>query len=367
MAPKNRPFKRNLTGLDKAVKQSNKTADKLLRRNRECLIPCLAGEEHDKMNNCHIISEGYLNLIADRKGQILGWPTSARSINRLAVNAIKSGQFMDFPNYPPVSMSKNHKDCKYTFACHYHDNKVFKSIDNVTTFDVYDIESHLNLGLRAIVAYSAWYQGHKLYAQDDFNKDTEIRQNLKKYPQGQPLVEKVREFAESSTDTERWLEPVITSTTSNWQSVYANSELSSVISSVTTAYPALRFAGAGICNRNGHHIAVTILPKSQGGCIIVATAISRHKFLRGIIQWDCRSAVRREADAIKRLLEKEPPAQWLAQLLSQHWAFLYLSPDDYNNDDIITREGRQLVEQTAADKFRHHWALGMQTIGAKTC
>ena len=74
-------------------------AKKLLRSNTECLIPEDAVVRHNCMNNCHIVGEKFLELIATKtrlkqlkghKGQIYCWPTSARSITGLVVDELKA-------------------------------------------------------------------------------------------------------------------------------------------------------------------------------------------------------------------------------------------------------------------------------------
>ena len=104
MIPRNQPGNPALRGIESGLNRVDSIAKKLLRSNTECLIPEDAVVRHNCMNNCHIVGEKFLELIATKKslqqlkvpkGQIYCWPTSARSITRLVVDALRA-----YPNNP---------------------------------------------------------------------------------------------------------------------------------------------------------------------------------------------------------------------------------------------------------------------------
>ena len=327
----------------------DKIADLLQKSNHECLIPCLAGEAHDPMNNCHVIGAKFLERLANN-GKVFSWPVSVRAMGHIAIDLLKAREwqlnppYFDIKKYPPVLLSKTNKDFKYTFACQYHDNKVFGLADNASGFNPHDAKTQFELALRSIVAHNAFYQGHKRYAEQDFDNDFTIRQNLAKHPELRPIAEMARDFGATQTTAGNQLEREIT----RWETAYKESDMSRIMSFATTASPKLRLAGTSIQRRKGHHIIVSILPDNQQGCAIIATAIAHPNLLPWISRRKCQSAVRQEAEAIKGLIETPQPAYWLAQLATQ-WIFLYVSPADYAE---LPEGDRTKVEESVAQKYR---------------
>lgn len=354
MITRNSSFQPNRKEFGPALKRLDRLADQLQSKNQECLIPCRsAGDQHNAMNNCHVIAEGYLDRIGNDKKQVYCWPASARTLSRLVWNEILAGQLQPYPpyilipKYPPTPRAKNHKDIKYTFACKNHDNTVFRSIDTVAHFNADDPETQLLLALRAVSAYTAFYQGHQRYVQHDFGKDPDLRRILAEYPQTQPLAELVRRFGNSRTKVWQRLEQMMR----DWQTAYTDHDTERVASCVTKAHLKLRIAGTGIHRRMGRQVAVTILPDENYKCTIIATTLSHRTPVRKLTGWIPRSVAHAEANNVKERLQNTEPAKWLAWLVTQ-WEFLYASPCDYDNDGIISAEGRNFVEQSAASKMR---------------
>ena len=331
-------------------KEWNKVANRLQKSNPECLIPCLAGETHNQMNKCHVIGEKFLGRIANSRGQVYSWPTSVRAIGNIAIDLLKAGGWQldpppfDIKKYPPFLLSKGHKDFKYTFACKCHDKKAFALADEPSGFDPHDAKTQFELALRSIVAHTAFYRGHKRYAEQDFDNDLTIRQNLDKYPELRPIAEMAQDFGATQATAGGQLEREI----ARWQTAYKESDMSRIVSFATTASPKLRLAGTSIQKRNGHHIIVSIIPDNQQACAIIATALARHNLLPQITQRGCKSAVRKEAEAIKGMIETPQPAHWLAHLATQ-WIFLYVSPADYAE---LPEGDRTKIEESVAQKYR---------------
>ena len=331
-------------------KEWNKTANQLQKSNQECLIPCLPGEDHNRMNNCHVIGKKFLERIANSRGEVYSWPISVRAMGNIAIDLLKAGAWQlnpppfDIKKYPPVPLSKKNKDLKYTFACKCHDNKAFALADEPSGFDPHDAKTQFKLALRSTVAHTAFYQGHKRYAEQDFDNDLTIRQNLDKYPELRSIAEMAQDFGATQATAGGQLEREI----ARWQTAYKESDMSRIVSFATTASPKLRLAGTSIQKRDGHHIIISIIPDSQHSCAIIATALARHNLLPQITRRGCKAAVRKEAEAIKDLIENPQPAHWLAQLATQ-WVFLYVSPKDY---DELPEGDRTKIEESVAQKYR---------------
>ena len=351
MIPNHRRSQPDMNELNPAIKHLDKTADWLLKRNNECFVPCASGEVHNGMNNCHIIAEGFLGIIADARGEILCWPSSVRSLVREAIKGIPSGQALrnfprlDIPEYQPVAKNKKHKDVKYTFACRRHDNNAFKSIDTVAHFNPYDVATQLNLGLRTVAAYTAFYRAHKLYASKDFWDNPRTRNILAKYSAARLLAKPIQEFADTTHKEADCLEREL----KRWQTAYSDCDLTAVVASVKAANPTIKLAGTSIKSRNGRHIAVTILPTIHGESTIITTLLATHSpFLDTADELRTQKTVQDEAAYMKDLLEQRRPGAYLAELVSQ-FEFLYICKNDYN-DANITEQERQAVARSAAKR-----------------
>jgi hypothetical protein len=137
MIRQNRSRRGGKSTIESALKSIDRTANQLLRSNDVCLIPESEAIGYDWMNNCHVIAEPRLGLIANERGEALCWPTSTWSIGRLAQRAISQGHFEANPPsiiielYEAVPRSKTHRDSKFTFASHNHDDRVFEPVDRL--------------------------------------------------------------------------------------------------------------------------------------------------------------------------------------------------------------------------------------------
>ena len=66
---------------------------------------------------------------------------------------------------PPLKRHINH--WKYTVACCYHDNLVYKKIDDPGKFDLDDPETRFLLSLRSVTSHMAFVNGHETWAMSD--------------------------------------------------------------------------------------------------------------------------------------------------------------------------------------------------------
>ena len=260
MIRQNRGRQGGRSAIGNALKNIDRTADELLRSNRECLIPESESISHDRMNNCHVIAEGFLRLISNGRGEVLCWPTSTRSIGRAAQRAIDQGRFETDPltifieEYQPVLRSKNHKDCKFTFACHNHDDRVLKPADSVHDFDPYDSETQFKLGLRTMAAYTAWYRSHKRWSQEEFKKDPYAQKVLADYPLLHSACDAVSEWGAREITAGRKLEKEL----KRWQNAYQQLAWHRVTSVIREVKPNLQLAATGIPSPHGYPVAMTV-------------------------------------------------------------------------------------------------------------
>ena len=337
--------------IESALKNIDRAADQLLRSNNVCLIPESEAIEHDRMNNCHVIAEPRLDLIANERGEVLCWPTSTRSIGRVAQKAISQRHFKTNPpaitieQYEPVPRSKNHKDCKFTFACHNHDDRVFKPSDSVKRFNSKDSETLFKLGLRTTAAYTAWYRGHKMWSQHDFKEDRYLRKVLSDYPSLQSACDAISEWGTQETSAGRNLEKEMV----RWQTAYQESAWHRATSEIREIKPLLRLAATGIPGQQDCPVVMTILPTANGDCLFVATVLEDETRAPWLTQRRRRTAAQQVAQKWAKSLTELRPVEWLPKL-AQQCEFLYVSPQDYKNDEIITSHERSEIEQAIAKK-----------------
>ena len=362
----NRPWWLNQDKLEPTRKRLLKIDDHIRNHKRECLIPCKAGEKHDDPNNCHVINQHRLGLIADTNGKILFWPSSIQSISQLAFKEATASElrakrlfpdstYLNLQQYPPIIGSKKPRkkrddNCTQKFACKYHDNSAFILSDQpVTKFDPYDAKTQFQLGLRSVAAHIDLYRIHRRYARHDFRRDPDMRQIKREYPiMARRIIAELQKLEQSQPLIARQIELEM----SYWRKAYIESDLSKVVSHVTTARPALRLAGTAIHRPNGYSVVITILPSDQQQCTIIATALERPSLP------ECDSAVYQEASEIKEILENKQPSHGLEKLAGDFWwEFLYASPADYHG---LPEENRIRVDESFAKKFRE-WPENLPT------
>ena len=326
--------------------------------NNECLIPQIKGEQpHDDMRNCHIISEGYLKKIkktVKKQHKILAWHISASTISRLLLTKVNSGQVQSLSDlyikkYSPILMGTNDQRVKYTYACGYHDNKVFDAIDKVKNFNPNNPETQFILSFRTILAYAVLLKAHKQLAQNEFKKDCYTDQILMKYPQLQPSSANiVYKLNEQLTNINKQYENLL----QDWQKAYIDGYADKATSCSTTAHTKLRIAGTGITTNGRHRITITILPSEQNyNCTIIATTLEPSETTKWPKEFELLSKVHKETERVKDTIQNQKPSEWLKSLINQGWEFMYISPDDYFNNNIITEQERNSLEHLKAQKI----------------
>ncbi len=322
--------------------------------NRACKIPAMPGEppETNIMSNCHIISESFLRIIA-RKGIVYEWPGDPTVVANSALKEIKAGKMVALPR--DVSKASQFKDrgtgighCVWRFACHYHDNRIFKSIDS-TDIDLTSQRVRFLLGLRTIAATSTWLESYRDLFANIFPRRRRTKEIIRHYPQAQSMAPVLQEavrglkmpIAKLSKELEAWQDIYLTQPQGEYP----------IMTCHRTTTTTFGTAGAGIHTSRGQNaILVTMLPRKQNGqerslCDIVVTCLRPSFWLKRLfLRW----RIYREARRIERLLNKSPVVG--IPILATELAFFYVSPDDYDDDTVVTQGQRQEIDSRIAKK-----------------
>ena len=324
--------------------------------NRECKVPSLSGEppETNVMSNCHIIGEGFLKRIA-QSGHIYEWLYDPTVVGNSALKEIKTGNVTNLPwdiaKVIPIRDKGTSIDkCTWRFACHYHDNKVFKQIDNPDTTIASQTAQFL-LGFRAIAATTSWTESYLHFADKIFLNRARTKEIFRNNPQAQSAIPHLKKYVSLlQVEVSRLVKEL-----GRWQDLYNAQPVEDypVMNCWRTAKPTIRSAGAGVSAWSGRSaIVATILPRRQGGeastlCDVLVTCL-RPKFwlARLYLRWRISQTARR----IERLLSKDPVTN--IPILVNELAFFYLAPDDFDNDSIIGNQQRQQVHARIASERR---------------
>ena len=196
-----------------------------------------------------------------------------------------------------------------------------------------------------MAAYTAWYRGHKRWSQEDFKKDPHIRKVLVDYPFLHSACDAVSEWGARELNAGRQLEKELR----RWQNAYQQSAWHRVTSVILEVKPNLQLAATGIPSADGCPVALTVLPKTTGRCLLIATILEDATRVPWLTQTRRRKAARQAAAQWAEKLEEPKPSTWLPTL-AQLCEFLYVSPHDYYNDEIITGEERTEIERAMSRK-----------------
>ena len=309
---------------------------------RVCKIPALLGEppETNRMRRGHIIGEKFLERIWDKR-EVYAWPYSIKHMGHSAVAEMDSDNF----TLPPLGQKINSNECTIKFACHKHDNEVFKLIDT-GNINLTDTKVQFLLGFRAIASFATWIEGHVRLASDTLPDRPRTQEILQKYPQSNTLLLDAQTTITNpkfKQHTEKIFEELV-----EWQALYENQQGEyPIITCHQTATPNIRTAGAGVIEIElGYTLIVTILPRAQTGgekplCDIIVT--SRKPKL-----WSEKAYLQLRARAtttkIAKLLESEaikaiPPFATASP-------FFYFSPKDY--ETLTSAEQKQEIDDKIA-------------------
>lgn len=313
-----------------------------IKKSKYCLIPCKPGKSHDKkVIDGHIINRHRLHHIANSDGEVYHYHMDLMRFMHTAATEVKAKEEEAIktktdPKYIPIPPSRPKKidieSCTEQFTCEYHDNEAFKLADKPgNDLDLCDTQTQFQLGLRSIVAHTALYYSYRkgniirqIKESKNHNKLV-IMRTISRLKRLEISQNRVAKLAKIEFDL--------------WIKAYTESDTSAIVSSVREICPALRIAGAGVKQRDGHSIAVTLLPQEQGKCTVIATAIGKPKL-----------PVDTEANETANLLSQEKPAKIIETLVADSgWVFLYVSPDDYSQ---IPEDEQAKLEERIAENYQ---------------
>ena len=307
----------------------------------------LSGEptELHAMNNCHIIGEAFLKRIAQKNHiyKLLHDPTV---VGNSALKEIKAGNVTRLPwdmtKVVPIKKRGTSIDqCTWRFACHYHDNQVFKDIDRPDT-DINSRTAQFLLAFRAIAAATSWAESYLHFTDKVFLRRARTKKMLRNNPDAQSAIPQLKQHVGLlAIGVSKLAEEL-----SRWQDLYSAHSRGHfpIMSCRRMARPTIRSAGAGVPAWSGRSASVaTILPSQQnvgvdGRCDIVVTCV-RPKFWlsRLYLRWRINETARR----IERLLGGDPVTN--IPILATELAFFYAAPDDFDDDSIIDKQQRQAI------------------------
>ena len=347
------------------------TIDREMRlRNEECHIPAVPvlppeKNQHDQMNHCHVIGSKFLGLI--RKGSnLLTWQLSPHHVGYLAVQELER-QFedeirleafkkkfergvwnADFSSIIPdvTRFSPNRardEDCKYTVACHQHDNSLWKTIDTLR-INLNDRETQFLLGYRSVLSSFAWFGGAKLWAKLDLIKDGEVRGTLRKYPVLKPLLSQAQELARRRTNTDDAVEVEL----SKWTEAYQALAWDRVFTTVHETECRVPMAGTGFWRGHwGKPTIGTIVPSSSvlkdGRHVVLVSQITP---TIPLVKAMYEKSLERNGGALARGLSDGNLCETLIEL--SDWQFLYFRKKEYETE--ITESDRNELERTIASR-----------------
>ena len=96
-------------------------------------------------------------------------------------------------------------------------------------------------------------------------------------------------------------------------------------------------------------MAVAILPNSRGTSFIIATTLLDDA-ASPLLPNQQSNVTQEVVNEWEQRFENQPPEQWLPDL-SQLCEFLYVSPDDYHNESVISESARHAIETEIAGKI----------------
>lgn len=317
--------------------------------NGPCLIPSLPDDkfvEMNKMSGCHVIGERYLELIATNQRQVCTWNMNAHQMGNNAIfsewDVANSGFTPKFEPFKPEKTSINSYLCKSKFACHHHDNKVFDAIDAPKTFDGQDPEHQFRLGLRAIAGTVANAEGVIAYGRALMDKLWNTPGTPKTYRS--PALEKLdKTIQENGTTVE-----MVRAELREWQQIYMNRAERQIISCHMLARASVRVAISAVVYLETFPVVCTVLPRASEGpednlCDVILAIRNR--------QSKVHRSLKDAALKVKDLLESGPVTGLTGLVRDLSMApthFLFVSPEDYYNNDIISADDRFQIEREIA-------------------
>lgn len=325
-----------------------------------CMIPTLDSDgfqEAGEMSKCHVIGRQFLEIIASN-GRILAWPFNGRQISHAILPAtwsITDTIRPDLQSLPPESIGVNSYPCTSRFACHDHDDRVFKQIDTPATFDPQLEDHQFRLAFRGVAGAAAIAEGALTYITAKKKEQTPRRVRRQRSGTTVNLLKTLDQSLCMSQSRAEILRDELRA----WQSMYVGNNERSILSLYTNCTTKIRLAISSVVHvPEGLPVIASVLPRNSGEsednlCDIILT--SRKSHLIGAGETGPHGNFQEQAvrlrdlsDQLVEVLGKEPtdsiPA--LVENLSLNpTSFFFVSPNDYES---ISEEGRAHIENEMA-------------------
>ena len=326
-----------------------------------CMIPGVDSDEFretGEMSNCHVIGRQFLELIA-RYGRILAWPFNGRQISHAILPAVWNVTNTILPevaSLQPEPIGVNSYPCISRFACHGHDDTVFKQIDSPATF-VRQLEEHqFLLAFWSIAGATAITEGALTYITDEIRR--QMPRRVRRQRSG-VTINHLRILEHSMSISQERAE-ILRGELKAWQSMYVADSQRSILSWHTTAATKVRLTVSSVVHTpEGFPVIASVLPRFSGEpqdnlCDIILS--SRKTRLIGTEEAEQQGHLQEQtvqltdfAQQLVEVLAKDPadgiPA--LVKSLSLNpTSFFFVSTEDYQS---ISEEGREHIEREMAE------------------
>ena len=371
---------RNPKQIENSRRYKKTLSEDLRVANQICMVPRLPSEpsEEHRMRNCHIIGKEFLRRASDSSSnnmnQIYSWPSDVSHVYDIAFQEIQSKREVDETESSPRPMRplKRHIDhWKYTVACGYHDNSVYKKIDDPGTFDLDDPETRFLLSLRSVTSHMAFVNGHETWAMTDLTTsfssftDRVMEREMQSIfaEEGRTAIGmyKITSFLKDMQDAERFAERTIGSNVETLRVakqdlqleldvlnyLYVNRKWEGLVSERRTVRTNVNMAGTGLL-------------KLPSGVLGIATLLPRDSrksdghYIHDIIV-STTKPVSFPTDEIAEIIERRSPAA-VIEYLAAKWEFFYVSPRDYDDSAVICESDRDALEtEISRAKLGSNW------------
>lgn len=334
------------------------TIDREMRlRNDLCHIPTVqslppAKNIHDTMNNCHVIGSKFLGLVRGGSN-LLTWQLGphhvASLVARKLLDRIERGEQLPRPESLIRIMERftpdiaRDDDCKYTVACHQHDDSVWKLIDTLN-INLNDPETQFLLGYRSVISHFAWLKGAKRWAADDLAKDPQIKRSLRKYPQLKSVISQAQVFAKNTSTTDEAIQNEL----NRWGKAYQKLSWGNITTSVHEIDCRIPMAGTGIWRSHwGRPTFATILPDRS------VQSTKKHTVLLSQMNLSIpigKSIYKKSLDRTLKPLTYGLSNDRLPEILIElsDWQFLYMRKREYEKE--IPEQTRTELEMEIANR-----------------
>ena len=325
-------------------------------------------EETNVMSGCHVIAKPFLLLIANRNGEVYTWPLGAHQLGSAALLTLWDVASLYpvpvFEGLKPEFVKVDSHICKSRLACQPHDNKAFEDIDAPETFDPLNPDHQFLLAFRAIAGTTAKTEGILKVGnaiiedcQDPEYAQAISRQHGLSLETYQEVLRQQLQGLDQSIKASQARLKLLRDELPRWQAIYTRGLNPPILTVHLTARPRVRVAISAVTYQKGRAIAsYTVLPKPNSASgdklyDIILTCMKPQSLLP-VASWRQHQHMRREASKIKTFLESEP-SEGMANLVKAlslvPASYFFISPDDYRDNTIVSRESRVAIETAIAD------------------